>query len=171
MAVCGFLQGEPRSAAEGWRYPLQTRLHARLRARRLEAARLAVRLRSSPQLGTGHATGCYAAMKCALVMEAIFPINDRASAALMAIKADCLHKAGIISKREKQWVDSRVRAFLDDAELENAARSRSLGDPKRTATAPCPAALVRRGTGIKGAAPAESQLRHQVSFARGYNSR
>jgi hypothetical protein len=54
-------------------------------------------------------------------MEAVFPINDRASAALMAMKADCLHKAGIISKREKQWVDSRVRAFLDDVELENAA--------------------------------------------------
>ena len=60
-------------------------------------------------------------MQRALDMEAVFPINDRASAALMAIKADCLHKAGIISKREKQWVDSRVRAFLDDVELENAA--------------------------------------------------
>jgi hypothetical protein len=54
-------------------------------------------------------------------MEAIFPINDRASAALMAIKADCLHKAGIIGKREKQWVDFRVRTFLDDAGLEDAA--------------------------------------------------
>ena len=54
-------------------------------------------------------------------MEALFPINDRASAALMAMKADCLYKAGIISKREKQWVDCRVRTFLDDAGLEHAA--------------------------------------------------
>jgi hypothetical protein len=60
-------------------------------------------------------------MRCALDMEAIFPINDRASAALMATKADCLRKAGIIGKREKQWVDFRVRTFLDDAGLEDAA--------------------------------------------------
>jgi hypothetical protein len=63
--------------------------------------------------------GCYAAMQRALDMEAIFPINDRASAALMAMKADCLYKAGIISKREKQWVDCRVRTFLDDAGFEH----------------------------------------------------
>jgi hypothetical protein len=53
-------------------------------------------------------------------MEALFPINDRASAALMTMKADCLYKAGVISKREKQWVDCRVRTFLDDAGLELA---------------------------------------------------
>ena len=56
-------------------------------------------------------------MQRALDMEAIFPIKDAASAALMAIKADCLHKAGAISEREKQWVESRVRKFLDDAEF------------------------------------------------------
>jgi len=63
--------------------------------------------------------GSYAAMQRALDMEAVFPINDRASAALMAMKADCLHKAGIISEREKQWVECRVRTFLDDARLED----------------------------------------------------
>ena len=40
--------------------------------------------------------------------ELIFPIKDAASAALMLIKADCLHKAGIMSEAEKQWVHSRV---------------------------------------------------------------
>jgi hypothetical protein len=50
-------------------------------------------------------------------LEAIFPIKDAASAALMAIKADCLRKARIISDQEKQWVDSRVRTFLHDAVL------------------------------------------------------
>jgi hypothetical protein len=64
--------------------------------------------------------GSYAAMQRALDMEAVFPINDRASAALMAMKADCLHKAGIISEREKQWVECRVRTFSDDATLEDA---------------------------------------------------
>jgi hypothetical protein len=51
----------------------------------------------------------------------IFPIKDAASAALMLIKADCLHKAGIISEAEKQLVDSRVRTFVDDATLKDAA--------------------------------------------------
>lgn len=60
-------------------------------------------------------------MERALDMEVIFPIKDVASAALMAIKADNLHKAGIISEREKQWVDCRVRTFLDDAKLKDAA--------------------------------------------------
>ena len=53
--------------------------------------------------------------------ELIFPIKDAASAALMVIKADCLHKAGVISEGEKQWVDSRARTFLDDATLKDAA--------------------------------------------------
>jgi len=75
-------------------------------------------------------SGCYADMQRAPDREAIFPINDRASAALMAMKADCLYKAGIISKREKQWVDCRVRLFLDDAELEGAT-SRRRGPSRR----------------------------------------
>ena len=54
-------------------------------------------------------------------MEAIFPIKDAALAALMAIKADCLRKAGVISDQEKQWVDSRVRTFLHDVGLKDAA--------------------------------------------------
>jgi hypothetical protein len=60
-------------------------------------------------------------MQCARDIELIFPIKDASSAALMLIKADCLHKAGIISEREKQWVDSRVRKFLDDAKLKDVA--------------------------------------------------
>ena len=54
-------------------------------------------------------------------MEAIFPIKDAPSAALMAIKADCLRKAGVITDHEKQWVNSRVRTFLHDAGLKDAA--------------------------------------------------
>jgi hypothetical protein len=60
-------------------------------------------------------------MERALDMEVIFPIKDAASAALMAIKAEYLYKAGIISEREMQWVDSRVHTFLDDAKLKDAA--------------------------------------------------
>jgi hypothetical protein len=45
----------------------------------------------------------------------MFPIKDAASAALMLIKADCLHKAGVISEREKQWVESRARTVKDAA--------------------------------------------------------
>jgi hypothetical protein len=60
-------------------------------------------------------------MQRPLDVEAIFPIKDAASAALMAIKVDCLRKAGVISDQEKQWVDSRVRTFLHDAGLKDAA--------------------------------------------------
>ena len=54
-------------------------------------------------------------------IELIFPIKDAASAALMVIKADYLHKAGIISVAEKQWVYYRARTFVDDATLKDAA--------------------------------------------------
>ena len=50
-------------------------------------------------------------------IELIFPIKDAASAALMVIKADCLHNAGVISDGEKQWVRSRARPFLADGSL------------------------------------------------------
>jgi hypothetical protein len=53
--------------------------------------------------------------------ELIFPIKDAASAALMLIKADCLHTAGIINEAEKQYVHSRAHTFLDDATLKDAA--------------------------------------------------
>jgi len=52
-----------------------------------------------------------------LDIEAIFPIKDAASAALMAIKADHLHRAGIIAEWEQRWVYSRARTFLDDDRL------------------------------------------------------
>jgi hypothetical protein len=45
--------------------------------------------------------------------ELIFPIKDAASPALVLIKADCLHTAGIINEAEKQYVHSRARTFLD----------------------------------------------------------
>ena len=54
-------------------------------------------------------------------IEALFPINDAAEAAFMAIKAECLCRAGIINQQEKQWVDARVRASLNDAGLKDAA--------------------------------------------------
>ena len=60
-------------------------------------------------------------MQCARDIEVIFPIKDAASAALMLIKVDCLHAAGIINEAEKQYVHSRARTFLDDATLKDAA--------------------------------------------------
>jgi hypothetical protein len=39
----------------------------------------------------------------------------------MLIKADCLHKAGIIDEAEKQYVHSRARKFLDDVTLKDVA--------------------------------------------------
>ena len=61
--------------------------------------------------------------------ELIFPIKDAASAALMLIKADCLHTPGIINEAEKQYVHSRARTFLDNATLKDAAflKSRTAG--------------------------------------------
>jgi len=46
-------------------------------------------------------------------MAIIFPIRDAASAALMAVKADCLRRAGVINEQQKQCVDSKVRTFLE----------------------------------------------------------
>jgi hypothetical protein len=60
-------------------------------------------------------------MQHAWDIELIFPIKDAASAALMLIKADCLHKAGIIDEAEKQYVHSRARKFLDDVTLKDVA--------------------------------------------------
>jgi len=60
-------------------------------------------------------------MQGARDIEVIFPIKDAASAALMLIKADCLHKAGIINDFEKQYVDFRACIFLDDATLKDIA--------------------------------------------------
>jgi len=71
------------------------------------------------ELGPG--PGCYLTMQRPLDIEAIFPITDAASAALMAIKADCLRKAGVISDQEKQRVDARVRTFLHESVLKDAA--------------------------------------------------
>jgi hypothetical protein len=60
-------------------------------------------------------------MQDTLNIPLIFPIKDAASAALMLIKADCLHKAGIINEAEKQYVDFRARTFLDDATFKDVA--------------------------------------------------
>jgi hypothetical protein len=46
-------------------------------------------------------------------MAIIFPIKDAASAALMAVKENCLLRAGVINEQQKQCVDSRVRTFLE----------------------------------------------------------
>ena len=76
-------------------------------------------------------------MQRALDMEVIFPIKDAASAALMATKADYLHKAGIITDWEERWVYSRARTFLDEDSL--------ISPDRESATPPLPTALVRRG--------------------------
>jgi hypothetical protein len=59
-------------------------------------------------------------MQRAPYSELIFPIKDAASAALMLIKADCLHTARIINEAEKQYVRSRARTFLSRATLQDA---------------------------------------------------
>jgi hypothetical protein len=51
-------------------------------------------------------------MQDTLNIPLIFPIKDSASATLMLIKAEDLHKAGVISQGEKQWVESNARIFL-----------------------------------------------------------
>jgi hypothetical protein len=40
-------------------------------------------------------------------------MKDAPSAAFMAIKAMCLHQAGIISQSDKAWVDARAQAILN----------------------------------------------------------
>ncbi len=52
-------------------------------------------------------------MKAPLDLQLIFPMEDAPSAAFMAIKSVCLHKAGIISASEKLWVDDKVQAILN----------------------------------------------------------
>jgi hypothetical protein len=56
----------------------------------------------------------YSVMQLKPDMEAIFPIKDAASAALMAIKADHLHRAGVIAKLEERWVHSKACTFLNN---------------------------------------------------------
>jgi hypothetical protein len=51
-------------------------------------------------------------MKSAVNLELIFPIQDAPSASFMSCKANCLLDAGIITEREKQWVDARVFSVL-----------------------------------------------------------
>ena len=63
-------------------------------------------------------------MQCARDIELNFPIKDATSASLMLIKADCLHKAGIINEAEKRYVHSRARTFLSDLTETSAATSR-----------------------------------------------
>ena len=56
-------------------------------------------------------------------IELYFPIKDVASAALMLIKADRLHKAGIINTADKRWVHSRARKFLQNATLNDLTQT------------------------------------------------
>jgi hypothetical protein len=60
-------------------------------------------------------------MRRAPDIELNFPIKDAASAALMLVKADCLHKAGMINEAEKRCVHSRARTFLENATQPSAA--------------------------------------------------
>jgi hypothetical protein len=86
--------------------------------------------------GTGWEIHGYSAMQRAWDIELIFPVKDVASAALMVIKADCLHNAGVISDGEKQWVYSRARPFLPDETLKT--------QPDRTSRRPDRGNLVCR---------------------------
>ena len=61
-------------------------------------------------------------MQRARDIEVIFPIKDAASAALMLMKANCLHTAGIINDADKQYVHSKAR---DDATLIDEAFMKS----------------------------------------------
>jgi hypothetical protein len=63
----------------------------------------------------------YSAMRRTWDIDLIFPIKDTASAALMVIKADCLHNAGVISDGERQWIHSRARPFLSNGTFKDAA--------------------------------------------------
>ena len=45
-----------------------------------------------------------------LNLELIFPMRDEPSARLMSLKARCLQRAGMISKRDKQAVLGRAKA-------------------------------------------------------------
>jgi hypothetical protein len=102
----GFLRGQ--SAIELHQYPMVTQS-----------------LKGTLAKGTEPGSPGYAAMQGAWDRELIFPIKDSASAALMLIKADCLHTAGIIDEAERQLVHSRARMFLDDANLKNVALPQS----------------------------------------------
>jgi hypothetical protein len=63
-------------------------------------------------------------MQCLRDIELKFPMKDATSASLMLIKADCLHKAGIINEAEKRYVHSRARTFLSRLTETSAATSR-----------------------------------------------
>jgi hypothetical protein len=76
---------------------------------------------STDHILAGRGNSGYPIMQRGQDSELIFPIKDAASAALMLIKADCLHTAGIINEAEKQYVYSRARTFLDGATLTDAA--------------------------------------------------
>ena len=51
-------------------------------------------------------------MKSSVNLELLFPIKDALSASFMSLKADCLLDAGIITERDKQWVEARVLSVL-----------------------------------------------------------
>jgi hypothetical protein len=53
-------------------------------------------------------------MQDALDLDLIFPMRDRPSAQLMAVKADCLAHAGVIGERERRWVEARIGAVLGE---------------------------------------------------------
>jgi len=60
-------------------------------------------------------------MHCLRDIELVFPIKDAPSASLMRMKADRLHKAGVIDEAERQWVNYKARTYLDDTTLDNVA--------------------------------------------------
>jgi hypothetical protein len=51
-------------------------------------------------------------MHRSLTLDVIFPIRDKPSAQLMALKAECLHRAGVISATEQQAVLGKAAKAL-----------------------------------------------------------
>ncbi len=52
-------------------------------------------------------------MASELLLKFIFPIKDEPSAWLMEIKADCLVKAGIISEKDRNWVQDTAQLIRE----------------------------------------------------------
>jgi len=78
-------------------------------------------------------------MERKLPLELIFPVKDKASARLMALKADHLLAAHLIGEQEWAWVQARVRSV--SAEPRPAGGSFPLsvaGEPNEKGRRPYP---------------------------------
>ena len=78
-------------------------------------------------------------MKSSVNLEVLFPIKDAPSASFMSFRADCLLDAGIITERDKQWVEARVlsclRAMITHS-LQTCARRHSTAMCRKISVSP-----------------------------------